>query len=49
MIDFKAYEAIQTTLIKKSGMSRYSIIRIELERLLDEIDEQINEVILGNM
>jgi len=49
MIDFKAYEAIQTTLIKKSGMSKYTVVRTELERLLDDIDEQLDEVILGNM
>ena len=49
MINFKAYEAIQNALIKKSGMSKHTVIRVELERLLDEIDDQIDEVILGNM
>ena len=44
-----SYEEIQTALLKRSGMSKHTVIRLELERILDEIDEQVDEVLLGNL
>jgi len=49
MINFKAYEAIQNALIKKSGMSKHTVIRVELEKILDKIDKELDEVLLGNL
>ena len=43
------YEAIQNALIKKIGMSKHTVIRLELEKILDNLDKELDEVILGNL
>ena len=44
-----SYEVILNALLKKSGMSKHTVIRLELEKILDELDKELDEVLLGNL